>query len=478
MGGIAGNMETPAQPSINSSNKFNLYLTTKKSASTEPIPNLYGGGGRLLNDVGELMVAQDSRYETITLVSDLLSGTNTSYSYNPAEMSCNCCGKFLQVKGGKNGARIWVITDQNFSPCLPNSNGMGCMKIVRIEYGCLPHMVSKFLLKNSQGVGGRDMILLGSATQLLREGVAGYVESFLDAEDRLAAGSRKDCLILPAPFVLLGGCNEQSLIKNIFDFHAWVRISGADPEGILNDAMGVIEHYLKNGKSEKLNWPTTHYKLPLGIPNRTKTATYCEGPANLPKGADPVTEQVEKLILTSLLSSLNEKYARLGYTLDCDPLIISSQANSTKECRNIIVMGGDHAEATAAELQKKGAKVQLLHIPSYRHSQVHAGKLKEGLDKLELKEDTWLVVQVFDSGLYMAAPADGGLIPPCMRADGKIHVDGDQVLLPKDMQYQFFKQLDAELTAVKHLKTTVSSWLPSPATCWNPAAATRTMWET
>jgi hypothetical protein len=172
MGGIAGNMETPAQPSINSSNKFNLYLTTKKSASTEPIPNLYGGGGRLLNDVGELMVAQDSRYETITLVSDLLSGTNTSYSYNPAEMSCNCCGKFLQGKGGKNGARIWVITDQNFSPCLPNSNGMGCMKIVRIENGCLPHMVSKFLLKNSQGVGGRDVILLGSATQLLREGVA------------------------------------------------------------------------------------------------------------------------------------------------------------------------------------------------------------------------------------------------------------------------------------------------------------------
>jgi hypothetical protein len=56
-----------------------------------------------------------------------------------------------------------------------------------------------------------------------------------------------------------------------------------------------------------------------------------------------------------------------------------------------------------------------------------------------------LVIQVFDSGLYMAAPDEGGLIPNCKRVDGTYHMDGDLVLLSKDMQYDLFKQLDGEL---------------------------------
>jgi hypothetical protein len=61
-----------------------------------------------------------------------------------------------------------------FSPLctLPNKNGKGCLKIVRVENGNLQTMVVKFLQTYGAAIGGKDIILIGSATQLMREGVA------------------------------------------------------------------------------------------------------------------------------------------------------------------------------------------------------------------------------------------------------------------------------------------------------------------
>jgi hypothetical protein len=199
--------------------------------------------------------------------------------------------------------------------------------------------------------------------------------------------------------------------------------------------------------------------FPYNFPAKKKTAIYSEGPKNLPGGVGPFDRKTEKLIVTSLLSSLCEKLRVGGVNIDCDPYT-NGRTDSQKECPDILVIGGEHAELTCASLARRGATTQLLHIPNYRMSSLHSGKIREGLASLETKDDTWIVVQVFDSALYMAAPKEGGLIPPCMRADGKIHVDGDLVMLSKDLQYEFFRQLDKELSGHKHLKTVFMAPLP------------------
>jgi hypothetical protein len=187
-------------------NKFNLYLTTKNTAKLDPIPNLYGGGGKVLPKIGDLLDMGDDRIEGVTLVSDISAGTNVSYSFNPVTMTCSCCGKF-----SKN-TQIWVFADQNFPSCLPNPDGKQCVKIVRLENGDLQTLVSRFLAKHGNAIGKNDVILLASATQLLREGVAGYIDSILETMDRIKNGIRKNCLVLPAPFVLLGGCTDSALV--------------------------------------------------------------------------------------------------------------------------------------------------------------------------------------------------------------------------------------------------------------------------
>jgi hypothetical protein len=441
-------------------NKYNLYLTTKNSAQSTPIPNLYGGGCKVLEQVGNLINLEDDRNELLTLESDLNTGTNVTYSFDPVLMNCKCCGNFLKGGRGEKNPQVWVFTDQNFAPCIPNTSGASCLKIVRMENGNLFSMVDRFLSKYSSSITSTDIVLLASASQLLREGVAGYIDSLLDTANLVAIGPRKGCLVLPAPFILTGTCKDASLLRNIFDFHAWVRIGGIDPDGLLNDAMGAVEHCIRASMEPVVHWSPVHYRLPLKLPSRTLTTTYSEGPANLPGGAGPFNAMTEKLIITSLLNSLITKCAENGLILDCDPYTSIARTNSTKECPTIVIVGGDHAEQTRAALMRRGADVHLVHIPSYRTSAIHAGKVKEGLTKLEVKEDVWLVIQVFDSGLYMAAPREGGLLPPCIRADGTMHVDGDLVLLPKDLQYSLFRQIDADLAAVKHHKVIFMAPLP------------------
>jgi hypothetical protein len=79
-------------------NKYNLYLTTKNTARSVPIPNLYGGGGKTLDNVGDLLIPNDTRNDLLTVESDIGTGINISYSFDPAKMSCKCCGQF--TKGG------------------------------------------------------------------------------------------------------------------------------------------------------------------------------------------------------------------------------------------------------------------------------------------------------------------------------------------------------------------------------------------
>jgi hypothetical protein len=145
---------------------------------------------------------------------------------------------------------------------------------MRMENGDLSAIASKFLARYGNFVGKDDLFLIASASQLGREGVMGYVDSFLETQDILMLGSQKNCRVLPAPFILLGGCGNNSLIRAILEFHACVRISGLDPEGVLNDPMGVVEHHIRSSPGSKGEPMQDHYlKLPLNLPNLKKTVS-------------------------------------------------------------------------------------------------------------------------------------------------------------------------------------------------------------
>jgi hypothetical protein len=116
----------------------------------------------------------------------------------------------------------------------------------------LSTLASTWLTKVGNKVGNGITMLIASASQLAREGLAGYVDSFLETSNRLKmGGGGRVCRVLPAPFIMLGGCNSISLTRSILEFQAWVRLGGLDPGGVLNDTFGVVEHHVRNSPAEK-----------------------------------------------------------------------------------------------------------------------------------------------------------------------------------------------------------------------------------
>jgi hypothetical protein len=91
---------------------------------------------------------------------------------------------------------------------------------------------------------------------------------------------------------------------------------------------------------------------------------------------------------------------------------------------------------------------------------VHKGRIAASLDKLQPNKEDVIIVQTFDTGLYMAAPDEGGLLPPVKQLDGSYHIHGDLVLLTKDLQYDLFKQILSELEKWKENDTIFLAPLP------------------
>jgi hypothetical protein len=304
-------------------------------------------------------------------------------------------------------------------------------------------MVSNFLLKNGKAISNKDVVLIGSATQLLVEGLEGYIGSLLATIDRLSVGGRGGCTVLPAPLLLLGGTPDPLLIKNLMDLFAWVRLSGLDPEGVLNEAIGVIEDSIKSHSGESIVWPHCNLKLPLNLPSRKPTCVAITS-STLPREVPLIAEN---LFIGKLVNGLNSK---IDAKLDCDPYTARLPANSTSECLDFVIIGGQTAESIARELTATGASCQLLLMPNYRASTVHSGKIEDGLKSLRVNSSTIFVVQIFDSGCFMVRTEEGGLIPICKRADGSYHVDGMLELINTESQYDLFQQVMIELRDYKN----------------------------
>jgi hypothetical protein len=219
-------------------------------------------------------------------------------------------------------------------------------------------------------------VLISSAEQLAWEGLAGYVRSYLETAKQLKLGSRRDCTVLPAPFVLLGSSTDQHLLRVILEFHAWIRISGADADGVLNDSFGVIEHNIRSspGNGSQTLMSVT-YKIPLNVKQDKESCVISAGITNLPSGVKPVTEATERLIVTAMVRNLNTVFVT---KLDCDPVTCRNPANSSKECLDYLLIGGPHAASIAAQLTAEGVKAQHLDLPFYRQSSVQPARSRRG----------------------------------------------------------------------------------------------------
>jgi hypothetical protein len=119
-----------------------------------------------------------------------------------------------------------VLSDQNFSPALPCSQGE-CLKIIRIENGSLSEIVTCFLdLMKGKEIPAGSMALIFSAAHLQMRGVAGYMVDMGVEVARINSTFRGKVVTLPGIPILLGGCGDGTVLRSILEAGRWLVHSG------------------------------------------------------------------------------------------------------------------------------------------------------------------------------------------------------------------------------------------------------------
>jgi hypothetical protein len=214
-------------------------------------PSIMSGGRveRKNGQLGSFSIIGDRRPAICHFWSIIEKKQNVSTSFDPKSLSCNSCpGRGPHpVVGGEGLRQCFILSDQNFPGKVPCSSGE-CMKIIRIENGMLGEIVGCFLdLFKGRELPAGSTVVIFSATHLMMRGLSGYVSDMSTELSRLDRIFRGGLLSLPGIPILLGGCGEQTVTKEIVEFGNWMKTTG-EPfpaqtwetflSGIITDQMG------------------------------------------------------------------------------------------------------------------------------------------------------------------------------------------------------------------------------------------------
>ena len=198
--------------------------------------------------------------------------------------------------------------------------------------------------------------------------------------------------------------------------------------------------------------------LPAGLDNFNKTK-WQRGGGFLPGVAAPLTTPDEATVVTCLVEELSD---RLALHLDIPCLNREIMPAAVKTGLHFLVVGSSHADRTAAGLSRTGASVSKLIVPAWRAMKSKVTAMADSIKKQLEGEpsNTVVVLQFLDTSLFIARTEEGGLVPAWKGLDGAYHVDGDSVLVPKELQYNTFQLILPIFEAVGDRKMIIVTPIP------------------
>jgi hypothetical protein len=366
---------------------------------------------------------------------------NVSFSFDPVSMKCTACpgrGEH-SIEGGGGGAverQIFCLSDQNFSPSLPCSNGE-CLKIMRVEDASLKEIVTGFLdLTRGKEIPTGSVILLFSASHLMLRGVAGYMADFMEEVGRINAVFRGGLICSHGIPILSSGIKDSTLARAILELGEWLKISGElFPQKSWVALSSLILLEKGNG-----SFVTETFRHPMPIKGSYFTRSWVSGGWTSPSGVLPCSPENEKMLVQTLVREVN---CIFNAGLGSEPIMASSQSSEQEEPRKpkFLIIGGSHALQEGEVLAGKGYEVITCAVSGWRAnktaSEEMAAKVQEALSGL--CEDDIIVVHCCDNTAFMARTEDGGDLPIRRLITGEFHVEGDIVVASKDRLYMFFK---------------------------------------
>jgi len=227
--------------------------------------------------------------------------------------------------------------------------------------------------------------------------------------------------VIPYVPIPLAGITSDELLRDMIDLDSWIIGSGLGDLYTLHatralfwDTLGLDASVLIDGGSRTLF-------LPANAKNPRKYR-FMSGSICPPASLDPVGEDKEAVIITSLIGELS---ALLSRKLDPNPDFARGGAAPTCELatRRVAYLGASHTKRMSALAVASGGTTGTL-LPRWASDRNTVTSIAEVVADLNLGKNDVLVADIFSNMAFMGTSEDGLAAWPFRGEDGVYHIQG------------------------------------------------------
>jgi hypothetical protein len=278
--------------------------------------------------------------------------------------------------------------------------------------------------------------------------------------NRLGAIFRGGVISGPGVPLLLGGCNDKTVVRAVIELGKWLNLPG---DLCFKKTWDLISEEITNhatvGLGNRYVTEVFPHNMPASLFNTEVQRSWVSGGWTTPCGARPLSQESENKIICTFISELNGRY---GMDLCPEPSTDRMIETQPKVKPKFLCIGGSHAKREGKLLSDMGYEVITCAVAGWRPNKSAAldmaARVEEALQ--HLTEDDIVVVHCFDNVSYMARSEEGGDLPIRKFVTGDYHVEGDLVLASKERLHMFFVNCLPVLKLLENRKVIILSPLP------------------
>jgi hypothetical protein len=275
-----------------------------------------------------------------------------------------------------------------------------------------------------------SIILLGSISQLERDGTAAYAEDWHSCRLWLRE-VMGDLMVLPLIPIPMATITDRSTIRSLLEFFTWFQ-SLPDPEvKLLSETRRkFVDLYIPKG-GVGIGWCDERQclRMPESLAGGGKTTVNSKNWGNRPTSIQAFRAETEKYWAGVIVADLNMEFSLnlstcLGIQRRGRDIRLQEASLHKVE---ILLAGGSNASNMAAALGAARVSVDSMATPGWRLSEDRVGELLTHLDTKG--KNCVAVLYGLDNTLFVSVDEDLRSCPPYRGRDGKYHAHGRMELV-------------------------------------------------
>ena len=355
-----------------------------------------------------------------------------SCSFDPANLKCITCDLEHSIVNAQKTLTL-CIADQHFVPDLSGGAG-GCISVARMEDASLPDLVTFCLeLLDRQSPPSGSIILLGSATFLMRHGVTCYAQEWVNAMCRLKS-RWPDITVLPLVPIPLFDC-EVGLARDLCELATWLRsVYAESTHGLSATWQTAVKLYNKFSDNFAVFDVSEYYNiaLPESLSKNAKLVCFhFKADSSRPETLKAFDLKATNELLTSLLLCLEKDFHVIAdpeLLLRREPTVCPMICDD-ESAESIIIVGASIMKKVAVLCKDSVENVHDHTVSGWIASPSNISKVCEELDITLTVADakTLCVLDFLSNSTFRYTLYDGTQSLP-MRLQSGYHLPGDVVI--------------------------------------------------